>query len=88
MRAQTMRIVAYTLIVQAALLVALFMVVFVVRAACHECLAAPSVAVCEHSYRGRAVDLQIESNRVGGYIKERQFAGCYFYWHESNRGGN
>ena len=57
-----------------------------VRAGCHECLAVPSVAVCEHS--NNAIDVQIESNRVGGYIKVRQFAGCYFYWHEANSGGD
>jgi hypothetical protein len=46
----------------------------------------PSVAVCER--RAGAIDTQIESNRIGGYIKERQFAGCIFYWHESNSGGD
>jgi hypothetical protein len=58
-----------------------------VRAACHECLTFPSVAVCER--RNDAVDTQIESNRsyAGGYIKERQFADCVFYWHENNTDG-
>jgi hypothetical protein len=68
-------------------LVALVLFMFV-RGACHECLAAPMAVVCEHSYKGGAVDVQIESNRAHGYIKERQFAGCYFYWHENNSGGN
>ena len=66
-------------------LVALFLFMFV-RAACHECLRFPSVAVCER--RSGAVDTQIESNRIGGYVKERQFAGCIFYWHEANSGGD
>jgi hypothetical protein len=57
-----------------------------VKAICHECLTFPSVAVCER--RAGAIDTQIESNRIGGYIKERQFAGCVFYWHESNSGGD
>jgi len=61
-----------------------------VKAVCHECLTAPMAVVCEHSYKGGAVDVQIESNRsyAGGYIKERHFAGCVFYWHENNTGGN
>jgi hypothetical protein len=86
LRAQTMRIVANTLIVQVALLVTLFMGVLIVRSSCHECLAAPSVAVCERGTN--PIEVQVESNQIHGYIKERQFAGCYFYWHESNRGGN
>ena len=56
----------------------------VVKFSCHECLTLPMAAVCEHSFRGGTTDVQIESNRVGGYIKERQFAGCTFYWHENN----
>jgi hypothetical protein len=57
-----------------------------VRSGCHECLPVPSVAMCEHS--NNAIDVTIESNRLHGYIKEREFAGCYFYWHEANSGGN
>ena len=37
---------------------------------------------------GASLVTQIDSNRIGGYIKERQFAGCVFYWHESNSGGD
>jgi hypothetical protein len=51
-----------------------------------EPLTFPSVAVCER--RAGAIDTQIESNRIGGYIKERQFAGCVFYWHENNTSGD
>jgi hypothetical protein len=57
-----------------------------VKAICHECLNFPSVAVCER--RSGAIDIQMESNRIGGYIKERQFAGCVFYWHENNTDGD
>ena len=73
------------LVIAGASLVALILFVFV-RGVCHECLRFPSVAVCER--RSGAVDTQIDSNRIGGYIKERQFAGCVFYWHESNSGGD
>jgi hypothetical protein len=55
-----MRIVANTLIVQAARLVTLFMGVLTVRSVCHECLAAPSVAVCERGTN--PIDVQVESN--------------------------
>jgi hypothetical protein len=55
-----------------------------VKAVCHECLTAPSVAVCPHS--NHAFDWEIQSKRIGGYIKERQYGGCYFYWHENNMG--
>lgn len=60
-----------------------------VKSVCHECLTAPSVAVCERR-GGDAVDLQIESNRsyAGGYIKQRHYLGCDFYWHENTTGGN
>ena len=54
-----------------------------VKTVCHECLTAPSVAVCPHS--NHAFDWEIQSKRIGGYIKERQYGGCYFYWHENNR---
>ena len=57
-----------------------------VKAVCHECLTFPSVAVCER--RSGAIDIQMESNRIGGHIKERQFAGCVFYWHEASSGGD
>jgi hypothetical protein len=59
-----------------------------VKAVCHECLTFSSVAVCE--WRSGAIDIQMESNRsyAGGHIKERQFAGCIFYWHENNTGGD
>jgi hypothetical protein len=66
-------------------LVALF-VYIAVKSVCHECLTFPMAAVCER--RGGAVDVEMESNRIGGYIKERQFAGCVFYWHEANSGGD
>jgi len=59
-----------------------------VKAVCHECLTFPSVAVCEGSYAGGAIDVELESNRIGGYIKERHLAGCVLYWHENNRGSN
>lgn len=64
-------------------LVALFLYM-AVKSVCHECLTFPMAAVCER--RGGAVDVEMESNRIGGYIKERQFAGCVFYWHEANSG--
>ena len=73
------------LVCAGASLVALFLFIFV-RAACHECLRFLSVAVCER--RAGAVDTQIDSNRIGGYIKERQFAGCVYYWHENTTGGD
>jgi len=55
-----------------------------VKAVCHECLTAPSVAVCPHS--NHAFDWEIQSKRVGGVIEERQVGGCFFYWHENNMG--
>jgi hypothetical protein len=58
-----------------------------VKAVCHECLTFPMAAVCERR-GGDAVDVAMESKRVGGYIKERQFAGCVFYWHENTTGGD
>ena len=73
------------LAIAGATLVALVLFVFV-RAVCHERLRFPSVAVCER--RAGAVDTQIESNRIGGYIKEHQFAGCVFYWHKNTTGGD
>jgi hypothetical protein len=57
-----------------------------VKGVCHECLTLPMAVVCEHS--NDAVDTQMESNRIKGYIVERRFAGCVFYWHENNTGGN
>jgi hypothetical protein len=57
-----------------------------VKSVCHECLALPSVAACEP--RSGAIDVETQSNRIGRHIKERQFAGCVFYWHENNTGGN
>src|SRR5215217_1096373 len=57
-----------------------------VKSDCHECLTAPSVAVCPHS--NHAFDWELQSNRVGGFMQERHFAGCYFYWHENTTGGN
>ena len=42
--------------------------------------------VCER--RAGAVDVQMESNRIGGYIQESHFAGCGFYWHENDTGGD
>ena len=57
-----------------------------VKSACHECLTAPSVAVCPHS--NHAFDWELQSKRVGGVMQERHFAGCYFYWHENTTGGN
>jgi len=55
-----------------------------VKTVCHECLTLPSVATCER--RSGAIDVDLHSNRIGGHIKERQFAGCFFYWHENNTG--
>lgn len=57
-----------------------------VKAVCHECLTLPSVAACEH--RSGAIDVELQSTRVGGHIVERDFAGCNFYWHENNTGGD
>ncbi|MBA3702891.1 MAG: hypothetical protein H0W79_08725 [Rubrobacteraceae bacterium] len=70
--------------ISAAVLVALFGYM-TVKSVCHECLTFPMAVVCERR-TGDAADVQIESNRsfAGGYIKERQFAGCIFYWHEAN----
>jgi hypothetical protein len=67
-------------------LVALF-VYMAVKSVCHECLTFPMAAVCERR-GGGSVDVELESNTIGGYIKEREFAGCYFYWHEANSGGD
>ena len=53
---------------------------------CHECFALPVVAQCERS--NNAVSVRVESNRAHGYIKQREFAGCVWYWHEANTGGN
>jgi hypothetical protein len=72
------------LLVALAAVAVLWSAFVVVKFSCHECLTLPMAAVCEHSFRGGTTDVQIESNRVGGYIKERQFAGCTFYWHENN----
>ena len=52
-----------------AVLVALFLIM-AVRVACHECLTIPMAVVCER--RNDAVDMEMESSRIGGYIKERQ----------------
>ena len=41
-----------------------------VKGVCHECLTFPMAAVCER--RDDAVDMEMESSRIGGYIKERQ----------------
>ncbi len=78
-----MKTFASVLWISAAVLVALFGYM-TVKSVCHECLTIPMAVVCER--RDDPVDVQMESNRsaTGGYIKERQFAGCIFYWHESN----
>ena len=57
-----------------------------VKAICHECLTFPSVAACEH--RSGAIDVETQSNRISGHIKERQLGTCVFYWNENNTGGN
>jgi hypothetical protein len=53
---------------------------------CHECLALPVVAQCERG--NNAVSVQVASNRAHGYIVRRKFAGCVWYWHEADTGGN
>jgi hypothetical protein len=53
---------------------------------CHECLTAASVVACPH--RNNAVAVEVESQGIGGYIKERNDFGCTFYWHENNTHGN
>jgi hypothetical protein len=67
-------------------LVMVFVMFGVVKGACHECLTLPAVAECDR--RGKAVTVRVESNRSHGYIKQREFAGCRWYWHEANTGGN
>jgi len=57
-----------------------------IESQCHECLITPSVVVCEHS--NNAIDVEIDSNRVGGYIQERHLFGCYLYQNENNTGGD
>jgi hypothetical protein len=57
-----------------------------VKGMCHECLTAASVVACPH--RNNAVAVEVESQRIGGYIKERNYFGCTFYWHENNTHGN
>ncbi len=80
-----------TLLAMVALLVSVVLVSLflypAVKFVCHECLTFPMAAVCERR-GGGAVDVQMESNRIGGYIKERHLAGCVLYWHESNVGGD
>jgi hypothetical protein len=57
-----------------------------VKSVCHECLTLPVVAQCDRS--NNAVSVEVRSNRSHGYIKQREFAGCRWYWHEANTGGN
>jgi hypothetical protein len=60
-----------------------------VKSVCHECLTAPSVAQCARSGPGvPAIDVELHSTRVGGYIVERQMGVCTLYWHENNTHGN
>lgn len=54
--------------------VTLFALLLFIMLACHECLAFAMAVVCERS--NNAMDVQMESNRAHGYIKECQFAGC------------
>jgi hypothetical protein len=75
------RPVAWMACLSGTVLVSLFLFV-VVKSVCHECLTAPYAAVCER--RGQPVEVDMQSHRIGGYIKERQYAGCTFYWHENN----
>ena len=65
--------------------VASLFIFMAVKAVCHECLTAPSVAVCER--RSGAIDIELQSTRIGGRVVERDALGCAFYWHEnpSNR---
>ena len=86
MNEQSIQRMATTISVGAAFFAALLGGMSTVKTVCHECLTAPSVAVCER--RGGAIDVQLQSERIGGYIKEREFAGCYFYWHENDTGGD
>ena len=65
--------------------VTLFALLLFVMLACHECLAFAMAVVCERS--NNAMDVQMESNRAHGYIKERSSLGV-FCWHEVNTGGN
>ena len=82
--------VAWSFIVAVAsgfiILVMVFAAFGIVKGACHECLALPIVAQCERS--NNAVSVEVRSNRSHGYIKQREFAGCHWYWHEANTGGN
>jgi hypothetical protein len=56
------------------------------RAYFHEFLQTPAIADCRS---GDAMPLgPIESTRKHGFIAKRDFAGCTFYWHEANTGGN
>ena len=67
-------------------LMVLFWLYGAVKTVCHECLALPVVAQCDRS--NNAVSVRVESNRSHGYIKQRDIAGCRWYWHEANTGGN
>jgi hypothetical protein len=60
------RAVAWVVWLVSAVLVSLF-VFMAVKAVCHECLTFPMAAVCER--RDDPVDVEMESNRIGGYIK-------------------
>ena len=45
-----------------------------------------AVIVCENS--NDAVYTEIRSNRRYGRIETKKFAGCIFYYHEADTGGN
>ena len=56
-----------------------------VKGVCHECLTVPSVAQCQRRQAVvPAIDMELHSTRIGGYIVERHFGNCTFYWHENN----
>lgn len=52
----------------------------------HEFLHTPGIADCRS---GDAMTLgPVEFIRKNGFIVKREFAGCTFYWHEANTGGD
>jgi len=56
-----------------------------IKSQCHECLTVPSVAQCQRSQAVvPAIDIELHSTRIGGYIVKRHFLGCDFYWHEND----
>jgi len=52
----------------------------------HEALTFPMAVVCDRAQQ--SVEVQMESTRAHGRIEQSEFAGCIFYWHEANTGGD